>query len=51
MGTRVMGSVPLQEGTDRAWLAQASQVGNMAAAPNTSWEDEQGNVGKKSYLN
>lgn len=50
MGTKVP-SVPVQEETDRAWLALASQDVNMAAASNTSWEDEQGNVGKKSYLN
>lgn len=49
--TRTMGSVPLQEGTDRAWLVSAGQDGNVAVAPNTSGEGEQGNVGKKSYLN
>lgn len=49
--TRAMGSVPLQEETDRAWLALAGQDGNVAVAPNMSWEGEQGNVRKKSYLN
>lgn len=44
-GDQSHGNTRLQEGTGAAWLVWGSQDGDVAAAANTSWEDDQGKVG------